>query len=138
MVQGERAGGVVPTMSSVKKMQQTKSAREARKKCSDTSQKTRLREAVKQSSIDRTAFAEMWNQGVSAMKMARHFGISKYYVKLTAQKFGLPDRVVVPKETHADRVCKNCYCYPCFSGIDNLDTNLAETCQSYREQKQGV
>ena len=127
------------TENEYRRRQQTKAAREARKKCSDAPvQKARLHEAVKQSAIDRKEFARMWNDGVPMSKMGKHFGISGPYVKITAKKFGLPERDAVIKETHGERKCKDCVCYPCFQGIENFDTNFALTCKSYREKRQGV
>lgn len=29
----------------------------------------------------------------------------------------------------------NCKKYPCFRGIDNLETNLAQTCHEFKEYK---
>lgn len=159
MVQRERAGGLVSSVSSVsrddlirrkrrentekeyRRKQQTKAAREARRKCSDApTQKARLHEAVKQSAVDRKEFTKMWNDGVPVAQIGKRFGFSTYYVKQTAERFGLPQREVVTmtKETHGDRRCEDCVCYPCFQGIENFDTNFALTCKGYREKKQGV
>jgi hypothetical protein len=31
--------------------------------------------------------------------------------------------------------CKSCTRYPCFAGLDNMSSNLAETCQSFTKKR---
>lgn len=76
--------------------------------------------------IDKAKMLKMYADGIPVPDIAKACNASEHTVRQYAAKSGI-------KRERADRaqVCRNCWLYPCFQGIDNLETNFALTCRSW-------
>ena len=76
--------------------------------------------------LDRYKILKMYAEGYPVEQIAEECGTKVETVRQYAAKAHVHreryDRV---------RVCRNCWLYPCFSGIENMSSNLAKTCKSW-------
>lgn len=77
--------------------------------------------------IDKAKILKMYGEGVPVVDIARECGTTEHTVRQYAAKSGIP-------RVRSDRaqVCRNCWLYPCFKGIENFSTNFALTCRSWK------
>lgn len=76
--------------------------------------------------LDRQKILKMYAEGHPVEKIAEECGTKVETVRQYAAGTGI-------KRERADRaqVCRNCWLYPCFKGIENFETNFALTCRSW-------
>lgn len=76
--------------------------------------------------LDRQKILKMYAEGHPVEKIAEECGTKVETVRQYASK------VHVHRERYdRARVCRNCWKYPCFKGIENFETNFALTCRSW-------
>lgn len=76
--------------------------------------------------LDRQKILKMYADGIPVPDIAKACNTSERTVRQYAVGTGI-------KRERADRarVCRNCWLYPCFNGIDTMSSNLAVTCKSW-------
>ena len=76
--------------------------------------------------IDKAKMLKMYADGIPVPDIAKACNASEHTVRQYAAGTGI-------KRERADRaqVCRNCWLYPCFKGIENFETNFALTCRSW-------
>lgn len=83
--------------------------------------------------LDRYKILKMYAEGYPVEQIAEECGTKVETVRQYASKAHVHreryDRV---------RVCRNCWLYPCFSGIENMSSNLAKTCKSWHKRSAKV
>lgn len=76
--------------------------------------------------LDRQKILKMYAEGHPVEKIAEECGTKVETVRQYASKAN------VRRERYdRARVCRNCWLYPCFDGIDTMSSNLAVTCKSW-------
>ena len=82
--------------------------------------------------VDRSKILKMYGEGVPVVDIAKECGTTVNTVRQYVAKSGI-------KRVRSDkaRVCRNCVNYPCFEGMGNIDSNLANTCHSWHLKKGG-
>lgn len=76
--------------------------------------------------LDRQKILKMYAEGHPVEKIAKECGTKAETVRQYASK------AHVHRERYdRARVCRNCWKYPCFKGIENFETNFALTCRSW-------
>lgn len=76
--------------------------------------------------LDRQKILKMYADGIPVPDIAKACNASEHTVRHYAAGTGI-------KRERADRarVCRNCWKYPCFKGIENFEANFALTCRSW-------
>ena len=82
--------------------------------------------------LNRNKMLKMYVEGFPVEKIAEECGTKVETVRQYASKAGV----------HRERydllkVCRNCWKYPCFKGIENMSSNLALTCYRWRLKRKG-
>lgn len=76
--------------------------------------------------LDRQKILKMYVKGHPVEKIAEECGTKVQTVRQYASE------AHVHRERYdRARVCRNCWKYPCFKGIENFETNFALTCRSW-------
>ena len=77
--------------------------------------------------VDKEKILKMYAEGLPVPDIAKACLVKEHTVRQYAAKSGI-------QRVRHDRVkaCRNCWLYPCFTGIENMSSNLAETCKSFR------
>ena len=76
--------------------------------------------------VDKKKILKMYAEGHPVEKIAEECGTKVETVRQYASK------AHVRRERYdRARVCRNCWLYPCFNGIDTMSSNLAVTCKSW-------
>ena len=83
--------------------------------------------------IDKAKILKMYGEGVPVADIARECGTTEHSVRQYASKAGM-------QRARCDRaqVCRNCWLYPCFKGIEGISSNLALTCRSWSPKSTNV
>lgn len=76
--------------------------------------------------LDRQKILKMYAKGYPVEKIAEECGTNVGTVRKYASKAH-----VRRERYNRAKVCRNCWKYPCFKGIENFETNLALTCRSW-------
>ena len=76
--------------------------------------------------LDRQKILKMYADGIPVPDIAKACNASEHTVRKYASK------AHVRRERYdRAKVCRNCWKYPCFKGIENFETNFALTCRSW-------
>ena len=92
-------------------------------------QRVRRRKAggLPQKRVDKKKILKMYAEGVPVQEIAQECNSTPRSVMALANRAG------VKRETRVNQaqVCRNCWLYPCFRGIDTMSSNLALTCRRW-------
>ena len=76
--------------------------------------------------IDKEKLLKLYQEGYPVDVIARKCGCSFYTVKLYAHRNG------IRRGHKKTRICYNCKEFPCFNGIENMESNFALTCNKFK------
>lgn len=88
---------------------------------------------------DHSSVVVMWSKANEWFKNPKHHKHELAFIdnvlngrEVTVVTHDTPDKIKYPFKVRRDAYCVECDKYPCFKGMENLSSNLAGTCPSFK------